>query len=352
MGAEQAGSLTDFEKDALHILPLSIVPLQSKALSRARLVKNARLQSMLEIFEGAGTGSGQIDPEMIEDAFDIAKDGELDDARTIRELARLNSFDVYSLRIQLRNLGIVVEDHDSLRLSEGKRAELTKYMVGFTRPLLHQIYGNDETDISDISELIALFDNPNREEALRNLRLITEKLHIELDELPRFLENYGDTFLSLAYFQDCHYALEPYFMSFAAAIGNMKDNHQMRQNTSLIKALDNTLDDLECIKETVEDLFSRFEHETRTMWQDINAETFNKVRTLIERNHTTIGAVLCGLSVKLGAWGARFGTRERGLMQQSEFILSEIRRGLDTLLDFAEPAPRGILHDTVEIVDL
>ena len=69
----------------------------------------------------------------------------------IRALAALNSFDVYSLRIQLRTLGIDVDDIESLRLSKEKRAELTKYMVGFTRPLIRQIYGDAETEISDVS---------------------------------------------------------------------------------------------------------------------------------------------------------------------------------------------------------
>ena len=336
---ENPSSISDYDKDSLHILPLAMIPLQSNALSRARLVKNARLESMLEVFDNASTGSGQIDPDMIEQTFDIAQGEAIDDARKIQALAKLNSFDVYSLRIRVRNLGIVVDDHEHLRLSAAKRSELTKYMLGFTRPLIRQIYGNNETNIEDISELIALFDNPDREEALNNLRLITEKLGIDLAGLPRFLEDYGDTFLSLAYFQDTHLSLEPQFLSIAAAINNIRDNHQLRQNASLMHSMNDTLGDLRELKESIEALFDSFERESDKMWDDFSADTFRRVRLLIERNHTTIGAVLCGLSVKLGAWTRRFGTGDHGVLQQSEFIMSDIRQGLKNLLVITRNAP-------------
>lgn len=46
--------------DSVYMLPLSIIPLESPALSRALMIKNARLESVLELFEGEDTGSGQI----------------------------------------------------------------------------------------------------------------------------------------------------------------------------------------------------------------------------------------------------------------------------------------------------
>ncbi|MEX2614653.1 MAG: hypothetical protein WD767_01020 [Alphaproteobacteria bacterium] len=333
--------ISDFEKDSLHILPLAMIPLQSNALSRARLIKNAKLESMLEVFDDASAGSGQIHPDMIEQTFDIATGEEMDDGRKIRALAKLNSFDVYSLRIQIRGLGIVLEDQEHLRLSKAKRAELTKYMLGFTRPLIRQIYGSNKTDIEDISELIALFDNPDPAEALNNLRLITDKLGIKLADLPRFLEDYGDTFLSLAYFQDTHDSLEPEFLSLSAAVNNIRENHQLRQNGYLMNSMTETLDDLGELKGSIEAMFASFTKESENMWDDFSADTFRRVRLLIERNHTTIGAVLCGLSVKLSAWSRRFGNSDHGLLQQSEFIMSDIRQGLKSLLIITREALRN-----------
>lgn len=322
---------SDYEKDSLHVLPLGIIPLSSAALSRARLVKNARMQGMLEIFSGAGTGSGQIDPAALEQMFDLADD-EAGDGDRIRALAALNSFDVYSLRIQLRALGIDVEDVESLRLSAQKRAQLTKYMVGFTRPLIHQIYGDDETEITDVSQLIGMFDSPDKEEAIKNLRFITEKLKIGITDLPRFLEDYGDTFLSLAYFRDCLDALEPKLNSFFAAAEAISENHQLRQNANLMRTLKDLTHNFASIKATLEGHFTAFDRQTGAMWSNITAHSFHKLRTMIEGSHTTVGGVLCGLSVKLEAWHERFGTKDAGLISQAEFIMSDMRQGMDLLL--------------------
>lgn len=325
-----AGS--DFEKDSLHLLPLGMIPLKSAALSRARLVKNARMQGMLEVFSGTGTGSGQIDPAALEQMFDIADDDETGDGDKVRALAALNSFDVYSLRIQLRALGIDVEDVESLRLSKQKRSQLTKYMVGFTRPLIRQIYGDDETEITDISELIGMFDNPDREEAIKNLRFITEKLKIGIADLPRFLEDYGDTFLSLAYFRDCLDALEPKLVSFFAATEAISESHQLRQNANLIRTLNELNHSFASIKATLEGHFAAFDRQTGAMWSNITAESFHRLKSMIEGSHMTVGGVLCGLSVKLEAWHERFGVREAGLISQAEFIMSDMRQGMDLLL--------------------
>jgi len=327
----------NFEKDSLHLLPLETIPLRSTALARARLVKNVRMEGMVEVFRGIGTGSGQFDPISLEQSFDIPGDEEVTDADKIRALASLNSFDVYSLRIQLRTLGIDVDDIDNLRLSKEKRSELTKYMVGFTRPLIHQIYGDRDTNISDMSELIALFDNPNKEEALKNLKLITENLRIGIGDLPRFLEDYGDTFLSLAYFRDTLEALEPQFESFFAAMGDIRENHQLRQNGSLMRTMDGLERDFVSIKATLEGHFTAFDHQTSAMWDNMTSESFHRLKTLIESSHTTVGGILCGLSVKLGAWDDRFGGRDAGLISQAEFIMSDMRQGMDILLEISIP---------------
>ncbi|NKB58552.1 MAG: hypothetical protein GKS00_19660 [Alphaproteobacteria bacterium] len=332
---QRSAKEADFEKDSLHLLPLDIIPLKSAALSRARLVKNVRMQGMIEIFSGASTGSGLLDPAALEQTFDIAEAEGADDGEKIRALAALNSFDVYSLRIQLRAMGIDVEGVESLRLSEQKRAQLTKYMVGFTRPLLHQIYGDHQTEITDVTQLIAMFDNPDRDEALKNLRLVTEKLKIGITELPRFLEDYGDTFLSLAYFRDCLNSLEPQLLSFSAAMENIRENHQLRQNANLMRTLDEMTDNFAAIKATLEGHFAAFDRQTSAMWSNITAESFDKLKTMIESSHTTVGGVLCGLSVKLQAWHERFGDRDAGPISQAEFIMSDMRQGMDLLLSIS-----------------
>ncbi|MDP6121000.1 MAG: hypothetical protein QF450_06315 [Rhodospirillales bacterium] len=48
----------DENRDFLHALPLYIIPLETPAVKRARMVKNARLQSIVEFFKGEKSGSG------------------------------------------------------------------------------------------------------------------------------------------------------------------------------------------------------------------------------------------------------------------------------------------------------
>ena len=48
----------DFDRDSLHILPLSMIPRETRGLQRARMIKNNRLESMVELFEGEEIGSG------------------------------------------------------------------------------------------------------------------------------------------------------------------------------------------------------------------------------------------------------------------------------------------------------
>ncbi len=48
--AEDKLSKFNREKDSLYILPLSIIPLETPSLKRARLLKDARLNSVVELF--------------------------------------------------------------------------------------------------------------------------------------------------------------------------------------------------------------------------------------------------------------------------------------------------------------
>ena len=57
--------IQDSDRDALHILPLSILPIETIALRHTRLIKNAQLEGVVELFEGSKTGSGQVEVDDI-----------------------------------------------------------------------------------------------------------------------------------------------------------------------------------------------------------------------------------------------------------------------------------------------
>lgn len=330
-GTSKAASAEDLEemaRDSLHILPLSTIPLETPGLSRARLIKNVRLENVIEMFNDSKTGSGQVNPDNISAYFEDHPREIERDLNKIRKLCQASSFDVYSMRIELRRMNIDVNRYDKLTLSETKKAELTEYMKVFTRPLVQYIYGNESIHVHDYTDLIGMFAQPNREEALRNLRLMAERLRIGLNEIPVFLEEYGDIFLSLAYFRRCIDEIVPDVERFIGWMKECLGSRDVQANPKLEKTIEEIANDLTDVSASITGRFESFDKRSQDFWNDINAETFRRIRNLIESHHVTIGGVLCGLAVKMDLWKVRFARGGGGPPRRIEFIKSEILPGL------------------------
>ncbi len=339
---DDEAAFSDVSRDAIDQLPLAMIPLQTKTLRRARLIKNMQLEGVVEIFSGEGTGSGQLRPNQLPTFFQWSTRTEHPDLRTIRRLAALNSYDVYSLRIELRRLDITVNDVSALRLSEAKARELTRCMKSFTEPLIQQVYGGTDSDICDFEQLIAMFERPNKAEALRNLRRIADRLQIELIEVPRFLEDYGDVFLSLAYFKQHLDDLVPRISAFLETARGLHSNFQLRNDQRFMSCCTYLDERLNNVITSITGRFESFNQHTSDMWQNITADTFRKVRDLIIGHHTTVGGVLCGLHVKMRLWDQRFAKRRADAAQLSkaEFIMSEMRQGIEKIERIEASAPK------------
>ena len=331
----------DRDKDCLYILPLSIIPLETPGLKRARLVKDARLESAVEVFHGPDTGSGRwYDPNQLAQVFDWPQNRVHPDLTIIKALIGLHSYDVFSLRIELRRLNIRVNDHSELRLSEEKSRELTKYMTDFTRPLIQQIYGNTNTKIADVNDLIVMFSKPNKEEARKNLRLMAEKLGVRMEEVPTFLEDYGDIFLSFAYFKEELDKIIPSIKDLIIVLRELKSNHQWRQEKHFLSTCDNMEKSFTDIVSSITERFENFDQHSQNLWDNITAESFRRVKDLITGHHTTVGGVLCGLKVKMDAWNERFGRGQGGPIQRSDFIMGELKEGIDIITRLENEAPK------------
>ena len=335
-----AQTIDDADRDSLHILPLSIIPLQTKALGRARLIKNVRLKSVVQLFVDESTGSGQLEIEDLGREFNWPAKSTHPDLSIMRKLALLPSYDVYSLRILLRDHGIQVADIDALKLSEKKAEELTEYMTMFSRPLILQIYGNEDLNIQDFSDVIGLFRDPDVTKALEKLKVMAEKLEIELDEVPRFLEDYGDIFLSLSYYRQCLDQIEPIIDGFLDSLDELRGNFQLKHDPGLMKTCSMIQATINGLMAAITGRFENFDRSTKDMWSEITAERFRKVERLISGYHTTIGGVLCSLSVKMDAWARLFPDRDSGgPVKRSEFIMSEMKQGIENIQKIEDSAP-------------
>ena len=116
-------------------------------MRRAQLIKNVRLKSVVELFTDADSGIGQFDIEDLSKEFQWDVADPPNDLILIRKLVLLLSYDVYSLRISLRNTGVNIESVDNLKLPDSKNKQLSFYMTNFTCPLINHVYGSDKMDI-------------------------------------------------------------------------------------------------------------------------------------------------------------------------------------------------------------
>ncbi|MCH8237291.1 MAG: hypothetical protein IIC06_03860 [Proteobacteria bacterium] len=330
----------DNDRDSLHILPLSILPLEINALKRARLIKNVRLNSVIELFKDKDCGSGQIEIEDLPTEFGWSMADPPADMTMMRKIGNLPSYDVYSLRISLREMDVTVNDVDALRLSDAMNKELTSYMTDFTRPLIMEIYGGDDVEIKDFNDVIKLFRSPDVKDALEKIRTMSAKLNIKPEEIPRFMEDYGDIFLSLSYYRRCLDAIEPVITEFLEAMDELRDNYQFKTDQNLLQSMDFMESTINELMAAITGRFENFERGTKHMWDNISAERFRKVEQLISGYHTSIGGVLCSLSVKMEAWAKLFPSPSvGGPGKRAEFMMSEMKQGMDKIQMIEDSVP-------------
>ena len=336
----------DEDRDSLHVLPLHIIPFETPAVKRARLVKNARLQSMVEFFKDEKAGSGQMEIALVGAEFGWEPNTPNPDSIILRKLGQLPSFDVYSLRITLREHGIPVNDFAELRLSEGKSKELTSYMTAFTRPLIAEIYGGEDVSIQSFEDVLALFMDPDIEKARQQLKKMARKLEIKVEDIPRFMEDYGDIFLSLSYYRQTLDQITPIAKGFLESLEELRDNWQLKNDPGLMQACDVMEAAVKRHFSALNRRFLHFDHETKDMWSEITAQRFRRVERMIESYHINIGGVLCAMSLKMNAWASLFPNKKAGgLRRRAEFIMSEMRQGIETIQMIEESTPLDEFQD-------
>lgn len=342
-GAGNEPGPSDHDRDALDVLPLSIVPFKTPALRRARMIKNARLESMVEMFRDETAGSGHVAPQDLERYFAEAG-AELDedleaDLAIVQRLGRLTSFDVYALRIELRRQEIPVNDVSALRLSEEKNRELTVYMKAFTRPLIQQIYGSESSDFGSMEDLVAMFQSPDKDKVLMNIVKMAEKLQIQPGDVPTFLEEYGDVFLSLAFYREIVDKLMVRLEKFGGDMEEILSSQQIRNDPRISDTCMNLDAKFGDIAGFIAGRFESFERNSERLWENINAESFRRTKEIITGHYTTIGGMLCGLQVKMDAWKQRFGNGRGGPLSKADFVMGDFRHGMDVINRLQNNAP-------------
>jgi hypothetical protein len=324
-------------RDALHILPLSMVPLATPGLRRAHLLKNVHLEGVLELFYDPATGSGQIDPEQLPLVFDFSGDraGDLD---IIKRLSVLPSYDVYSLRVNLKRLGISGDSDKNLQLSHEMAEELATHMRRFTQPLIAAIYGEKGSQDVSFADVLTLFADPNVGGARKNLKRLAQTLEIDLREIPQFLADYADVYMSLSYYRQCLVELGPILGKLLAALKNLKLERDMQAESAIMRAIEETETKLRTIYQQAGNVVDMFEATTDDMWKDLTSARYKKIKKMILGLQTTMGAGLCALSVKAQAWNTKFPTPISGsVADRARYVMRDMSYGLDKVKSVTYP---------------
>jgi hypothetical protein len=202
-----------------------------------------------------------------------------------------------------------------------------------------EVFGEDMT-VRPYSDVLQLFRECDAETVRARLSTMAERLGIQIHEIPKFLEDYGDIFMSLSYYKQCLDGIWPSIESFFACAEEIRKNHQLRQDTNLCSTLDTIESTFNGLIVNITGRLESFDRSTKDMWRNLSAERFRKIESLIKGYHTTIGGVLCVLSVKLGAWSARFPAgNTNGPVRRAEFIMSEMRHGIDRVRAIEDSTP-------------
>jgi hypothetical protein len=329
------------DRDTLHTVSLADMPITHPTLKRSRMIKNSKLDSVIELFRDRETGSGQIEVDKVPQKFQLSMAHP--DMRILHVLAQMPSYDVYSLRVALRQAGIEVNNQEALKLSPAKVAELGSFMKKFTRPLLVQVYGDEGVKMETFADVIQLFRDPDVQKARHKLTLLAGKLGIEIMAIPRFLEDYADIFMSISYYRQCLDRVTPHVDDFFLALNDLRKNFQTRNNPQFIAAAKEMETTFSTLLTAVTTKLESFDRRTQDMWNNLSAERFRKIEATIKTFHQMMGGILCALTVKMDAWVELFPNRNvGGPGRRVEFILGDMRTGLQRIRDIEAGAPQAM----------
>jgi len=316
-------SINDEDRDSLSVLPLVIIPFETRALKRTRMIKNSKLESVIELFSEKDIGKGHIYPHEVDQFFSEVSG---QDNSIIMTLAELKSYDVYSLRVSLRKSGIEVDDVDALRLSDHKQAELQAYMQPFLKQMTINLFGDESGPVPD--DWREMFMHPDVKVTRRRLATLSKKLGIPMHEVPRFLEDYGDVYLSVAYYQQCLDEIKPAIVHFLSSASEILAHSQLGKDYAVSKTCNSLRNKVERISRTLTIQFAEMGKSTDRLWSESDDESFRQFRQLVESSHERFGTLLCALSVKMLAWSRKFPIDDQsGPMRRADFMTTEMRQG-------------------------
>ena len=340
--------LEDFlrDNDSLYILPLKYVPFETAALRRCRLIKTYPFDTAVEVYAHGEQGRGFF---LLDDLLDGGAnslfgwddDRPHPDLKLLKILGGLHSYDVFNLRIKLRQFNIDYQGNEYLELSEGMQSELTVYMRQFTMPLIQTVFGEQGRQAGSIENIVDLLRHPDSAEAMDNLKRLARRLRTNLEDIPTFLTEFSDVYMAVSYYK--HYAdtISVMNATLTQELRNIPETLSCKSEAKIAQQCEDANSRMRGLLMEVFKRLDVYERETKNFWADLDAERFRRIQVLLKDSQTVIGGVLCGLGVKLARWRERFPTQEFGAAAtRLDAVENELYPGLDKLSVLATTGSR------------
>ena len=323
-------------RDDLHTLCLDAFDIKFKTLREARLVKNVFLETVVEFKESELASSGPMPLKQLAIEFD-ERDVSREEIKMINNLASLPSFDCYTLKRGIGPMKISLLNDQIFKLSDERVGTLFDLMSRITRPLIQYLYTDDNLRIKDTSGLLSLIQNTEPLKVKDRLDLVASNLEISLNELPNYLQQFGELFLSVSYFESTFREFNPKLDQFLLWAEDGVKNSNLRNDPNAQREFTQTEQKFKELKENLEARFRLLGNITQIDWQDLGASDFKKIQREILSQQANLAIGLCGLAVKMIEWEYQFPSAGGSPQQCLEFLSAEANAGLDNLLRSLPP---------------
>ena len=321
-----ASAVTD--RDSLHILSLSAMPIKARPLQRTRIMKNSHLESVLEVFSGDEMGAGHVSAKQVSSVF---TDISAEDIEVIKRLADMPSYDVFNLRNLVKRAGWKLKDDQQLKLSKGKQADLETHMLLFIRPLLSRLYSNG-VPLRNDEELFDAFLNQDHVTVRKKIRGFAGALGLEPDIIPRLILDSAELFRAANYYRQCLDDLRPVLFQFEQAVGEINDSNQLQGAPSTRNRCLEIGKQMSRHKFQVGALIDNIDRDMTNLWEISDGDEPPAFHSTAQGSQPLLGRILCGLQVKMDSWTKKFPDRQAGSPRLwSEYIINEIQQGLERI---------------------
>jgi hypothetical protein len=205
-------------------------------------------------------------------------------------------------------------------------------MRRITRPLIKHLYGDEDLDVSDTRTLLELVRNPDRDKVMDRLDRMGTTLGVSIARLPTYLEDFGDLYLSLSYFESYFNENAPKVEEIIVWAQDVAQSSHLRNDPTTQKTFTDVERRMRYLKDNLENRFKNLSEVTKVNWDRLDVSMFQKVQRSILAEQIYLATGLCGLAVKIYEWERVFPNAGGSPDRVLEFVGSELRPGLDNLV--------------------